>query len=103
MEEADVREQLRVVIKESAAELWSPWYVPGHVPDDVAELFADVALRRWQSRNRRALGRRDPVRDLAKGFSQSRAIHPETDPIFYSDRDDYQALAAALVDVLRRV
>ena len=103
VDDAALRERLRVLIKSSASEIWSPWYVLGHVPDEDADLFADVALRRWRSRGRRSSGRHDPVRDLGKGFSQSRRIWPPPGEgmISHVDKDDHLRLAAALAEVLR--
>jgi hypothetical protein len=97
-----IRQRLRLAIEQSASEAWSPWYVRGHVPDDQADLFADIALRRWRSRARRSLGRRDPVRDLAHGFSESRGLHPPGSmPIASWEKDDYYALAIVLEAILR--
>src|SRR4051794_23797859 len=97
-----VRQRLRLAIDRSCSEVWSPWYVRGHVPEWEADLFVDIAFRRWKSRSRRSLGRRDPVRDMAKGFSESRALNPpDAMPIGSSEKDDYYALAVVLEAILR--
>jgi hypothetical protein len=87
-----IRERLTAAIKASATETWSPWYVLGFVPDEDANRYAEVAIARRRSRSRRQTGRRDPVRDLAKGFRESRKLHPEGEGLVLpGEREDYLA------------
>ena len=96
------RNQLIAAIKASATEVWSPWFVLGLLPDDDADAFADVAVSRWRSRGRRQTGRRDPVRDLAKGFRESRKIHPKGEGAISSiENEDFLALASHLIPILK--
>jgi hypothetical protein len=62
--------------------------------------FADVATSRWRSRARRKTGRRNPVKDLAKGFAESQELHREEAPLSASEYEDYFALASHLVPIV---
>jgi hypothetical protein len=78
------------------------WYVLGFVPAEDTNKYAEVAVARWRSRSRRQTGRREPVRDLAKGFRESRKLHPEGEGLVSpGEREDYLALASHLIEILK--
>lgn len=81
--------------------MWSPWYVAGDVLDEMADEYAEYAIRRWRSRHRRKLGRSDPVRDLGKGFVYSPTLNEGDDmPPGRDEKADFYDLAVALAPVL---
>jgi hypothetical protein len=101
MEDEALRRQLSDVVQQVRDDVRNPWYtlrpVDGAMPPDVVEEVVSVAMRRWRSRNRRAAGRRDPIRDLAAGLH---AHFPEVIEDRQA-RDDWLFLARALGAVLQ--
>jgi hypothetical protein len=82
-----------LVLTTAESQDWSPWYDVG-IDSEQANDVAEFVLRRWQSRERRKLGKKDPVSDLARGLLEWG--WPEEDR-YRSLRRDLQTLAGVLV------
>jgi hypothetical protein len=86
-----------LVLETAQTRDWSPWYDVG-IGSEQADEVADFVLRRWQSRDKRKLGKRDPVTDLARGLLQWGWAEEDR---YRSLRGDLQILASVLADELR--